>query len=60
MRPDQFYLRPLLYLDKFPQHRHIALTPEVAARVAAQEAAGHLVFEVTGNTHQVTGHEVAR
>ncbi len=60
VRPDQFYLRPLLYLDKFPQHRHIALTPEVAARVAAQEAAGHLVFEVAGNNHQVTGHGVAR
>ena len=45
-RPDQFYLRPRLYPDKFPDHRPIQLTPLVAARVAAQERAGHLVFEV--------------
>jgi len=55
VRPEQFYLRPLLYLDKFPDHRPIALAPEVAARVAAQEAAEHLVFEVTGDNHQGTG-----
>ena len=47
-RPDQFYLRPRLYLDKFPHHRHIQLAPRVAARVAAQERAGHIVFEVNG------------
>jgi hypothetical protein len=47
LRPDQFYLRPLLYPDKFPNHRHIELSPGVAARVAAQETVGHLVFEVT-------------
>ena len=45
-RPDQFYLRPLLYPDKFPHHRRIHLAPRVAARVAAQERAGHIVFEV--------------
>ncbi len=45
-RPDQFYLRPRLYPGKFPHHRPIRLTPLVAARVAAQERAGHLVFEV--------------
>ena len=45
-RPDQFYLRPRLYPDKFPEQRHIQLTPLVAARLAAQERAGHLVFEV--------------
>ena len=47
-RPDQFYLRPRLYPDKFPHHRHIQLAPRVAARVAAQERAGHIVFEVNG------------
>ncbi len=47
--PEQFYLRPLLYPEKFPDHRRIELTPEVAARVAAQEQAGRLVFEVHGN-----------
>jgi hypothetical protein len=46
--PDQFYLRPLLYLDKFPNRRRIVLSPEVTARVAAQEAAGHVVFETNG------------
>lgn len=46
--PDQFYLRPLLHLDKFPAHRSISLAPEVMARVAAQEAAGHIVFETSG------------
>jgi len=55
VQPEQFYLRPLLYLDKFPDQRHIALAPEVAARVAAQEAAGHLVFEVAVNNPQGTG-----
>ncbi len=46
--PDQFYLRPLLYPDKFPAHRPISLAPEVMARVAAQEAAGRIVFETNG------------
>jgi len=44
-QPDQFYLRPLLYRDKFPEHRHIELPPQVSTRSAAQEAAGHVVFE---------------
>ena len=39
--PAEFYLRPLLYQDKFPQERKIELSPEVARRVRAQEAAGH-------------------
>jgi hypothetical protein len=43
--PEQFYLRPLLYADKFPVQRRIELSPLVSARIAAQEAAGHLVFE---------------
>jgi hypothetical protein len=54
-RPDQFYLRPLLYHDKFPEHRHIELAPGVAARVAAQEADGHIVFETTGQPPSVNG-----
>lgn len=44
--PEQFYLRPFLYADKFPAQRRIVLSPLVAARIAAQEEAGHLVFEV--------------
>jgi hypothetical protein len=43
--PVEFFLRPLLYPDKFPQARKIVLAPEVAARMRAQEEAGHLVFE---------------
>ena len=53
-QPDQFYLRPLLYADKFPEHRHIELSSEVAARVAAQEAAGHIVFETSNQQSAVS------
>jgi len=45
--PAEFYLRPLLYEDKFPLARKVELAPEVAARIRAQEEAGHLVFETT-------------
>lgn len=45
--PEHFYLRPKLYPGKFPGERNPAVSPEVQARVDAQEAAGHLVF-VTG------------
>jgi hypothetical protein len=43
--PAEFFLRPLLYQGKFPQERKIELAPDVEARIRAQEAAGHLVFE---------------
>ena len=45
--PDQFYLRPLLYQEKFPDYRQLGLSPLLAARIAAQEQAGHLVFDLT-------------
>jgi hypothetical protein len=45
--PAEFYLRPLLYDGKFPQARKVELTPDVAARIRAQEEAGRLVFEAT-------------
>ena len=51
--PAEFFLRPLLYVDKFPQARKIALSPDVEARIRAQEAAGHLVFETA--VAEVTG-----
>jgi hypothetical protein len=45
--PAEFFLRPLLHQGKFPDVRKIELAPEVDARIRAQEAAGHLVFETT-------------
>jgi hypothetical protein len=42
--PEEFYLRPRLDVGKFPQERKIEIDPELAARVEAQEKAGHLVF----------------
>ena len=41
---EEFYLRPDLYSDKFPQDRKITLSPELAQWIAAQEREGHLVF----------------
>ena len=43
--PDQSFLRPNLYPEKFKDSRNVSLTPTVAARYAAQEKAGHLVFD---------------
>ncbi len=45
--PEEFFLRPLLDLGKFPLERKVVLTPDVDARIRAQEAAGHLVFETS-------------
>ena len=43
-RPEDFFLRPHLYRDKFPDERKLILSPAVEARVQAQEAAGRVVF----------------
>lgn len=43
--PDEFYLRPPLEEDKFPDSRSISLSPEVRALIEAQEREGKLVFE---------------
>jgi hypothetical protein len=43
--PEAFFLRPALYRDKFPQERQIMLSPQLEARIRAQETAGQLVFE---------------
>ena len=43
--PEKFFLRPLLYPEKFPQARKIVVSEAVARRIDAQEEAGHLVFE---------------
>ena len=43
--PDQYYLRPQLYLGKFPETRTINIPDYVTRRIALQDAAGHLVFD---------------
>jgi hypothetical protein len=45
--PAEFFLRLRLYEGKFPQERQIDLTPDVEARIRAQETGGHLVFDST-------------
>ena len=45
--PEEFFLRPHLSRDKFPEERKIIIGPEVDARIQAQDAAGHLVFTET-------------
>ncbi|MGE0680255.1 MAG: DUF1329 domain-containing protein [Candidatus Binatia bacterium] len=42
--PDEFYLRPDLDKNKFPTERKITLSPELEARIEAQEREGKLVF----------------
>ncbi len=53
--PEEFYLRPLLYPDKFPQDRNVVITPDVAARIQGQEQAGHLVFGADLDITEVKG-----
>lgn len=45
LTPDQYFLRPTLDREKFPQVRKIVLPAELEAKIQAQEAAGHLVFQ---------------
>jgi hypothetical protein len=47
--PETFFLRPSLYRDKFPQERKIVLSPQLEARIRAQETAGRLIFEDNQN-----------
>lgn len=42
--PEEFFLRPALFEDKFPNERNINLPPDLRARINAQEKAGQLVF----------------
>ncbi len=42
--PEEFYMRPLLYLDRFPNERKFQITADIAARIAAQNASGRIVF----------------
>lgn len=43
--PEQYFLRPHLYLGKFPEARSIHVPDYVARRIALQDEAGHLVFD---------------
>lgn len=46
--PEQFFLRPTVDGEKFPEERRIELSPELQARIQAQEQAGRLVFTDDG------------
>jgi hypothetical protein len=54
--PEQFYLRPSLEREKWPEERPMRLAPDVEARIRAQDAAGHLVFAASEKT-QTNGDE---
>lgn len=45
LTPEEYFLRPTLDREKFPQSRKITLSAELETKVQAQEAAGHLVFQ---------------
>ncbi len=45
--PEEFFLRPALHPDKFPQERKITLPSPLKERFQAQEEAGRLVFTGT-------------
>jgi len=47
--PEEFFLRPQLYREKFPEERKMQISPELEARIQAQDAAGHLVFTESPN-----------
>ena len=44
--PDEFFLRPHLFKDKFPEERKLQLPEEIEARIRAQNAARQIVFGI--------------
>ena len=42
--PEEFFLRPHLYKDKFPTERNLQVSATIEARIRAQDAAGQIVF----------------
>lgn len=46
-RPEEYFLRPHLYREKFPDERKLVISPDVEARIQAQNAAGRWVFTET-------------
>jgi len=61
--PEEFFLRPALAEDKFPQERNMVMSAELRARIQAQEEAGRPVFTTGENAvpraaiHSVSGVE---
>ena len=47
--PEEFFLRPHLYREKFPEERKIVLPAELEARIQAQEVAKRIVFTGSPN-----------
>lgn len=45
--PEEYFMRPQLHRDRFPEHRRIEISDTLAARIRAQDEAGHLVFETS-------------
>ena len=43
--PDEYFLRPAIHADKFPNERPMELSAALQAKIQAQEAAGRLVFQ---------------
>ena len=43
--PEEFFLRPAIDAEKFPNERSLELSAAMQAKVDAQEAAGRLVFQ---------------
>lgn len=62
-KPEEFFLRPRLEEDKFPQERNMVVSADLRARLHAQEEAGRLVFTTGDNAksraalHSVSGVE---
>lgn len=48
--PEEFFLRPHLYKDKFPEDRKLQISAAIEARIRAQDAAGQIVF---GEEHEL-------
>jgi len=46
LKPEQFYMRPKLHADKFPETRDTSLPADTEAHLKAQNQAGRLVFEI--------------
>ncbi len=53
--PDEYYMRPHLFRDKFLDTRNVSIPADLEARVRAQNEAGHLVFESGATAAKTAG-----